>query len=143
MAICEVPALNMPCLSLCASHPLRIEEIFGRPRQELYDRADTRIDSAHPQDRYGVLNVLEKSMQRVVTVMEYRLRRPDGSVRWIHARSFRVEDSQGKLCRIGGIAEDITDRKRALEEMKAAKAAAKAANRAKCEFLTSGIWCQV
>ena len=65
------------------------------------------------------------------------MRRPDGSIRWIHARSFPVEDSQGKLCRIVGIAEDITDRKRAMEEMKVARAAAESANRAKSEFLAN------
>jgi signal transduction histidine kinase len=69
--------------------------------------------------------------------MEYRMRRPDGSVRWIHARSFPVRDSQGKLGRIVGIAEDITDRKRALEEMEVARAAAESANRAKSEFLAN------
>ena len=69
--------------------------------------------------------------------MEYRLVRPDGSVRWIYARSFPVQDTQGKLGRIVGIAEDITDRKRALEEMEFARAAAEAANRAKSEFLAN------
>ncbi len=76
-------------------------------------------------------------MQGVVIAMEYRVPRLDGSVRWIHARSFPVQDSQGKLGRIVGIAEDITDRKRALDEMAAARAAAEAANRAKSEFLAN------
>src|SRR5207249_11642070 len=80
---------------------------------------------------------LFRSMQGVTTAMEYRFSRPDGSVRWIHARSFPVQDSQGNLRRIVGIAEDITDRKRTLEEMDAAKAAAEAANRAKSEFLAN------
>jgi signal transduction histidine kinase len=41
------------------------------------------------------------------------------------------------LGRIVGIAEDITDRKRALEEMEVARAAAESANRAKSEFLAN------
>jgi two-component system sensor histidine kinase/response regulator len=113
------------------------EEVFGRPCQELYDRADAWIDAIHPEDRSHVLSVFERSMQGVATVMEYRMPRPDGSLRWIHARSFPVQDSQGKLYRIVGIAEDITDRKRALDEMAAARAAAEAANRAKSEFLAN------
>jgi PAS domain S-box-containing protein len=113
------------------------EEVTGRPRQELYDRADAWIDSVHPQDRYHVRSVFEQSMQGVATAMEYRLSQPDGSVRWIHARSFPVRDSEGKLGRIVGIAEDITDRKRALEEMEFARAAAETANRAKSEFLAN------
>jgi len=113
------------------------EEVAGRPRLELYDRADAWIDSVYPQDRCHVRSVFEQAMQGVTTAMEYRFSRPDGSVRWIHARSFPVQDSQGNLRRIVGIAEDITDRKRTLEEMDAAKAAAEAANRAKSEFLAN------
>jgi PAS domain S-box-containing protein len=113
------------------------EEVFGRLCQELYDRADAWIDSVHPEDRHHVVDVFEQSMRGIATVMEYRMRRPDGSIRWIHGRSFPVRDSQGNLARIVGIAEDITDRKRAMEEMEVARAAAESANRAKSEFLAN------
>jgi two-component system, sensor histidine kinase and response regulator len=113
------------------------EEVFGRQCQELYDRVDAWIDGVHPEDRHQVVDVFEQSLRGVATAMEYRLNRPDGSVRWIHARSFPVQDAQGKLGRIVGIAEDITDRKRALEETEFVRAAAEAANRAKSEFLAN------
>ena len=91
---------------------------------------------------------------------EYRIRRPDGTMRWIRDRGFAVRDSSGKAQRVVGIAEDITQRKLAEEavhkaneqlehrveertsELKhaneaadAARAAAEAASRAKSEFL--------
>ncbi|MGC2467086.1 MAG: PAS domain S-box protein [Candidatus Acidiferrum sp.] len=113
------------------------EEVFGRPCQELYDRADAWIDSVHPEDRHRVLGVFEQSMRGVATAMEYRLVRPDGSIRWIHARNFPVQDSHGKLSRIVGIAEDITGRKKAMDEIEAARAAAVAANRTKSKFLAN------
>src|ERR1700676_1870655 len=113
------------------------EDVAGRPRQDLYDRVDAWIDLVHPEDRHQVVDVFEQSLRGVATAMEYRMRRPDGSVRWIHARSFPVRDSQGKLGRIVGIAEDITERKEALEEAELARAAAEAANRAKSEFLAN------
>jgi PAS domain S-box-containing protein len=113
------------------------EEVTGRSRQELYERFDAWVDFVHPEDRDYAQTVLEQSMRGVATAMEYRLHRPDGSVRWIHARSFPVEDSRGELCRIVGIAEDITDRKKMLEEAELARAAAEAANRAKSEFLAN------
>jgi len=113
------------------------EEVFGRPCQELYDRADAWIDSVHPEDRHHVLSNFERSMQGLATGMEYRLVRPDKSVRWINARSFPVYNAQGRLERVVGIAEDITDRKRALEQMEFARAAAEAATRAKSEFLAN------
>ena len=52
--------------------------------------------------------------------MRYRVMRPDGSVRWIHSRSFPVHDSRGKFIRVVGIAEDVTERrhrKNALEQI--------------------------
>jgi two-component system, sensor histidine kinase and response regulator len=113
------------------------EEVTGRSRQELYERFDAWVELAHPVDRDYAQTVLEQSMRGVATAMEYRLHRPDGSVRWIHARSFPAEDSRGELCRIVGIAEDITDRKKMLEEAELARAAAEAADRAKSEFLAN------
>jgi PAS domain S-box-containing protein len=97
------------------------DEVAERPRQELYQRADAWIESVHPEDRNRVVSVFEQSMQGVATAMEYRLVRPDGSVRWIKARSFPVRDSQGKFGSSADIAEDITDRKKALEEMEVNK----------------------
>jgi PAS domain S-box-containing protein len=39
--------------------------------------------------------------------------RPDGSVRWVSDRGFAIKNKSGKVVRIAGIAEDITERKRA------------------------------
>jgi two-component system sensor histidine kinase/response regulator len=113
------------------------DEVAERPRQELYERADAWIESVHPEDRNRVASVFEQSIQGVATAMEYRLVRPDGSVRWIKARSFPVRDSQGRFGRSVGIAEDITDHKKALEETEVARIAAESANRIKSEFLAN------
>lgn len=43
----------------------------------------------------------------------YRIIRPDGSIRWIHDRGFPVRNDAGEVYRIAGVAEDITERKRA------------------------------
>ncbi len=48
-----------------------------------------------------------------------------------------MKDSQGRLKELVGIAEDITDRKQAEEQLRAAKEAAEAATKAKTEFLTN------
>ena len=113
------------------------EQVTGRPCQELYARADAWIESVHPQDHSHVASVFEQSIQGVPTDMEYRIFHLDGTVRWIHAHSFPVVDAEGTLGRIACIAEDITDRKRSLEEMEFARAAAETANRAKSEFLAN------
>lgn len=45
-----------------------------------------------------------------VNFREYRIQKPDGEVRWIEARAYPVRDAGGKIVRVAGIAEDITDR---------------------------------
>ncbi|MBD0305463.1 MAG: PAS domain-containing protein [Nitrospiraceae bacterium] len=42
---------------------------------------------------------------------EYRIVRPDGSIRWIRDRAFPVRDASGAVYRIAGVAEDITKSK--------------------------------
>ena len=113
------------------------EEVFGRPRQELYQQANAWIDSVEPQSRPLVLSVFEQSLQGVATEVECRLIRPDGSVRLVHIRSFPVQDSRGKLGRVAVIAEDITDSNRAMEEIAAAKVTASATKQEKREFLAN------
>jgi diguanylate cyclase (GGDEF)-like protein len=40
----------------------------------------------------------------------YRVRRKDGTIRWVHARGFPVTDQDGNVYRIAGTIEDITVR---------------------------------
>lgn len=131
-------------LFIAIPDPLRIayvnpayETLSGKSRLELYERADACIDSVHPEDRQHVVNIFERSMQGFPASAEYRLIRSDGAVRWIHSRSVPARDSAGRLSHILGIAEDITDRKRALEVIEVAGAAAEASHRAKTEFLAN------
>ena len=95
------------------------DEIWGRPRQELYQRPEIWIEAVHPEDRERVSAFNARGLQGVQGEIEYRVVRPDGSARWIDARTFPVRDSKGKLIRSVGIAEDVTARKHketALEE---------------------------
>jgi len=47
----------------------------------------------------------------------FRIVRPDGTICWVHDRAFPVQDAEGKVHRITGIAEDITERKQAEEQL--------------------------
>ena len=75
--------------------------------------------------------------QRRVYEAEHRIRHRDGSIRWIWNRMSGVFAPDGSLRFIEGLNLDITERKRQEEELKAAKRAADAANRAKSEFLAN------
>jgi PAS domain S-box-containing protein len=87
------------------------EEIWGRSRKEVYERPAAWIESVHPEDREGVGSFFVRLMQGIQSEMAYRILRPDGSVRYIEARSFPVRDSEDKLIWIVGIAEDTTVRR--------------------------------
>jgi PAS domain S-box-containing protein len=50
--------------------------------------------------------------------VEYRVVRPDGSIRWIRDRAFPSEDETGRFYRVAGIAEDITERKQAEDALR-------------------------
>jgi PAS domain S-box-containing protein len=96
------------------------EKIWGRSCESLYDQPNSWNDAIHPQDREIAMTKLEQQTQGEFTDAEYRIVRPDGSIRWIRDRGFPVHDEQGKVYRFAGIAEDITSRKQAeLETYKA------------------------
>ncbi|HEY9613702.1 PAS domain S-box protein [Allocoleopsis sp.] len=96
------------------------QEIWGRSCQSLYEQSNSWSDSIHPEDREIVIAKLERQSRGEYTDVEYRIVRPDGSMRWIRDRSFPIYDAQGQFYRLAGIAEDITLRKKAeLETFKA------------------------
>ncbi|WP_341530758.1 PAS domain S-box protein [Nostoc sp. UHCC 0302] len=87
------------------------EKIWGRSCQSLYDQPESWIDSVHPDDHDRIRVTTEQQLSSDSTEVEYRIFRPDGSMRWIWDRSFAVYDEQGIVSYYGGIAEDITERK--------------------------------
>jgi signal transduction histidine kinase len=64
----------------------------------------------HPEDVDQVANVLALPPGQDSVQCEYRIVRPDGSVRWIEDRKQLIRDTSGAVVLIGGIAEDITAR---------------------------------
>jgi PAS domain S-box-containing protein len=93
------------------------ENVWGRSLQSLRQRPQSWMDAIHTEDRERVVGVLEGQRQQGFEV-EYRIVRPDGSVRWIRDRRFPVKDESGKVYRIAGIAEDTTERKRAEQTLR-------------------------
>ncbi len=84
------------------------EEIWGRSCESLYREPSTFLDAIHSEDREAVLAAL--GSQRIGDYdVTYRINRPDGTLRWIRDQAFPVHNEKGKVYRIAGIAEDITD----------------------------------
>src|SRR5579885_963163 len=92
----------------------------------------------HPEDLERVTAALFAHVDhRVPYDAEYRLRTKSGEYRWFRGRGQAVWDSSGNPIRMAGSIQDITERKRGEEAMRAAKEEAERANRAKSEFLAS------
>jgi PAS domain S-box-containing protein len=91
------------------------EHVFGRNKETLYQNPHDWLNAVHPGDRPRV----EQAHQSPPGAFndEYRIVRPDGQLRWIYARTFPVKNSAGQLVRSVGLAEDITERKRAEEKV--------------------------
>src|SRR6185503_7866589 len=70
------------------------------------------LEAIHPEDRQRVADAMQSKQSAGEYFQEYRIVRPDSSLRWIRDRAFPIRDSSGKVIRIVGIAEDITDRRR-------------------------------
>ena len=97
------------------------ETVWGRTCESLYQDAGSFIDAIHPEDRPRVVEVFAREGERGFA-MEYRVVRPDSSMRWIWDRGFPVKDQAGRVYRLAGIAEDITERKQAEEQLRATSA---------------------
>ncbi|HYY58137.1 MAG TPA: PAS domain S-box protein [Pyrinomonadaceae bacterium] len=93
------------------------ESVWGMTREIAYKEPRSFLDAIHPEDRQRTVSVMETEQWRGFEI-EYRIVRPDGRVRWIWDRGFPVKDESGATYRIAGIAEDITDRKRAEQELR-------------------------
>lgn len=67
----------------------------------------------HPQDRELVLGALARAVEKGEHLdMEYRIVRPDGTIRWVEGKGTVFEDSCGQAVRMAGVCMDITERKR-------------------------------
>ncbi len=86
------------------------EKIWGRSCQSLLEAPDSYFDAIHPDDCAQVLETLQAESS-VPYELEYRIVRPDSSVRWIRDRAFAVRDPAGVMIRIARVAEDVTEKR--------------------------------
>src|SRR5215813_1114882 len=110
-------------------------DITGRTRNELLNM---RVrDITHPDDwpeNAALYRLLFEGGDSFF--FEKRYQRKDGSEIWIHSHVSPIRNSQGEIVESVAVIIDVTDRKRAVEELRSAYERAEAATRAKDEFLS-------
>ncbi|BAU43193.1 PAS domain S-box protein [Leptolyngbya sp. O-77] len=89
------------------------ERIWGRSCESLYRNPQSWLEAVHPGDRAAVLALISAEQQHKFMHREYRIVRPDGTIRWVQADSFPVRNDAGGITRIIIVAEDFTERKHA------------------------------
>jgi PAS domain S-box-containing protein len=92
------------------------ERLYGLPREQAMADVGAILDRVLPEDRAALQEAFAGAAPRLGTVThEYRIRRPDGEVRWLRsAARARPLDAGGTLWT--GVTLDVTERKRAEEE---------------------------
>jgi PAS domain S-box-containing protein len=93
------------------------EKICGRTCESLYAAGPNPV-GIHPEDSAWFNEMLKNIAGREFEI-EYRIVTTAGDVRWMRDRGFPIRNQSGEIYRMGGVAEDITDRKEAEQRLKA------------------------
>lgn len=94
------------------------ERVFGRPVAELCAHPRSCLDAIHPADRAAVMADLEQVDRGRPFDREYRILRPDGTVRWIWSRGVPVAARLGQVALFARLSQDITERRLAEHEIR-------------------------
>lgn len=94
------------------------EEIWGRSREDLCSQRFAWLDGIHPDDRERVTQLIAIDPSMSGYDQEYRIIRPDDSIRWIRDKAFPVRNDAGEVERIAGVARDVTSHHEAVEALR-------------------------
>src|SRR5262249_17006895 len=103
------------------------QTITGRTRKSLLEDATSCEGVIHPEDRDHVLGKLDEAATAGKFDERFRIKLPDGQVRWVSVHGFPVRNAAGEIWRLVGTAQDITERKHAEDEVAKNLAIAEAA----------------
>jgi PAS domain S-box-containing protein len=97
-----------------------VETITGRPPEFFLANPERWLSTIHPEDRARMEEAFRRVVGRESTreEAEYRIVRPDGTVRWVRDSATAVPLERGCL-RIDGVVSDITARKEAERKLRA------------------------
>jgi len=91
-----------------------VESLFGLAPGTFSGNYEDFFQYVHPDDRHQVLKAQQRALREDKDyVPEYRIIRPDGTLRWVTGRGKVLRDTQGKPLRLSGVTMDITERKQA------------------------------
>ena len=96
----------------------QISDLFGITPDEWKESPDAWLKAVHPDDRERAIAAFEEANERRTPFhLEYRVIAPDGEVRWVLDRTVILPGVDGHRTLTQGMIFDITDRKRAEQEL--------------------------
>ncbi|QEH36332.1 Signal transduction histidine-protein kinase BarA [Aquisphaera giovannonii] len=114
----------------------RWSEFTGQSFEQL--RGWGWLDAVHPDDRAETARVWSTAVaDRLLYLVEHRLRRRDGIYRHMQVRAVPILDDAGKIREWIGVHTDVTTQKEAESALREARLLAESASRAKSEFLAN------
>jgi PAS domain S-box-containing protein len=97
----------------------RIEPMFGFARGQFAGTYEAFLKAVHPDDRQFVTDSVNACVQRGEDYcIQHRIVWPDGTIRWVSETGDVVRDSAGEAVRMLGVVRDITEQKRAEQEIR-------------------------
>jgi len=86
------------------------EHLYGYPYETLVETPGLMYETVHPDDRDHFNESMKRHLSSGSSIMEYRIIRPDGAVRWIHAdcHLYRSESNTQSQC----VFRDLTEIRR-------------------------------
>jgi PAS domain S-box-containing protein len=87
------------------------ERIYGRPTEDSKQPIEKRLKFIYPDDRERFITEANQAMTTGRGIIEYRIIRTDGAIRWLRSLNSPIYDEAGNLFRIAVVTEDITERK--------------------------------
>src|SRR5215212_1427299 len=92
-------------------------EIYGYPPGEFNLSYEEFLERVHPDDQGRVRSTLDAAVAAGAPYeLEFRIVRPAGDIRWVHAKGRVHRDEKGVFARMLGVSLDVTEQKRAEEE---------------------------
>jgi len=112
-----------------------LRELWGHPAEATLADPSALLAAVHPEDRERVARAHEAAA-RTGHDLQFRILRPDGSMRWVRERASPQRDARGRIVRIAGVVTDITAERQALDQAVELSAAMEARIQARTEELT-------
>jgi PAS domain S-box-containing protein len=94
------------------------ETIWNRPVATVLQNPAIWLENLHADDRARTSQAFLHGMETgQFDPIEFRVVRPDGSVRWVAGHGWGIRDASGQIVRSAGLARDITEHRRLEQEI--------------------------